>query len=115
MIRLLFMKKDNKVFVQHILNSINQIEEYTEGISESLFLRETKVQDAVLRRLEIIGEAAGNLSDDFKKENNKIAWNKAVAVRNILIHQYFEVDMKIIWDTINIDIPKLKQELEKLL
>ena len=108
------MKKDNKILVQHILNSIAQIEKYTNEVSEELFMSDSKIQDAVLRRLEIIGEAAGNISDDFKKENNDIEWSKATAVRNILIHQYFEVDLKIIWDTVKINLPVLKHELNKL-
>ncbi|MEI7579184.1 MAG: DUF86 domain-containing protein [bacterium] len=105
------MKKDNTVLINHILDSILQIEKYVNGITEVEFLDNTLVQDAVLRRLEIIGEAANKISDDFKNDNSTIEWKEAVTFRNILIHQYFEVDLKIIWDTVINDIPKLKVAL----
>lgn len=109
------MKKDNVVYLQHILDSIVQIREYTKGLSEKDFLKDKKVQDAVLRRLEIIGEAIKNLSEDLRIKHNDVEWNKAVATRNILIHHYFDVDLQIVWDTLKLNLPGLEKQVRKLM
>lgn len=109
------MDKDSTVFLKHILESIEAIEEYTRGLSEEEFCNSREKQDAVLRRLEVIGEAVRNLPDDFKKQHPEVAWNKAMATRNILIHQYFGVDLKIVWDTVVESLPVFKEQIKKLL
>ncbi len=83
------MNKEATVFLKHILESINLIEKYTENVTEEQFLQSTEKQDLVTRRLEIIGEAIRNLPDEFRDQHPEIAWNKAMATRNILIHHYF--------------------------
>ena len=109
------MKKSPKIFLQHILESISEIERYTKDISEDKFERSTQIQDAVIRRLEIIGEAAKNISDKIKVKYDFISWKKVAGSRDILIHAYFEVDLESVWDTVTIDIPKLKQDVKKIL
>ena len=109
------MKKDPKIFLQHILESTSKIEKYTKGISEDKFMRSTQVQDAVIRRLEIIGEAAKNISGKIKEKYDFIPWKKVAGSRDVLIHDYFEVDFESVWDTAINDIPKLKEDVKKIL
>lgn len=109
------MKKDITVFLKHILESIEAIEEYKQDLSEEGFYNSREKQDAVLRRLEVIGEAVKNLPGDFKKQHPDIAWSKAMATRNILIHHYFGVDLKIVWDTITESLPSFKEQIKNLL
>lgn len=109
------MKKDTTVFLKHILESIDLLEKYTKGVTEEQFLQSTEKQDLAIRRLEIIGEAARNLPEEFRMEHKDIAWNKAMATRNILIHHYFGINFKTVWDTVTISIPDFKKQIEKLL
>lgn len=106
--------KDSQVFLQHILESIAAIQEYAEGLSKEEFLGNQEKQDAITRRLEIIGEAVKNLSDDFKDEHPEIAWYKAMGIRNILIHHYFGIDLEIVWETVQKSIPEFKEQIERL-
>ena len=109
------MIKDTIVFLKHILESINLIEKYTESITEEQFLQSVEKQDLVTRRLEIIGEAIRNLPEEFRMEHKDIEWNKAMATRNILIHHYFGINFKTVWDTVTISIPEFKKQIQKLL
>jgi uncharacterized protein with HEPN domain len=109
------MKKDPKIFLHHILESISEIEKYTKDISEDEFVRSTQVQDAVIRRLEIIGEAAKNIPGEIKEKYDSIPWKKITGSRDVLIHDYFEVDIEAVWDTATKDIPKLKRNIKKIL
>lgn len=109
------MNKDATVFLKHILDSINLIEKYTEGLTEEQFLQSTEKQDVVTRRLEIIGEAIRNLPEEFRDKYPEIAWNKAMGTRNILIHHYFGINYKTVWDTVIKSIPEFKKQIEQLL
>ncbi len=82
------MKKDVKIFLLHIIESIERIEDYIEGMSREDFMENIQVQDAVLRRLEIIGEAVKNIPQDFRKEYSQIPWKQIAGTRDILIHEY---------------------------
>lgn len=108
------MKKDPKIFLQHILESISEIEKDIKDVPENKFLKSIQIQDAVIRRLEIIGEAAKNIPGDLKKQYALVPWKKISGSRDVLIHDYFEVDIESVWDTITKDIPKLKKEIKKL-
>ena len=108
------MSRNYKILVEHILESIKQIENYTKNISEHDFLKSTQAQDSVIRRLEIIGEAIGNFPEEIKKEHPNIQWNEISGMRNFLIHEYFGVDLHLIWNTIENDIPKLKKQMKKI-
>lgn len=108
------MKKDPYVFIDHIRESIEMIETYTKGVTKELFLETPQIQDAVCRRLEIIGEAANALESEFKEQFPNIPWYKIVAMRNILIHEYFAVDLDQVWNTVQKDLPELKNQLDKL-
>lgn len=96
------------------MESINLIEKYTENVTEEQFLQSVEKQDLVTRRLEIIGEAIRNLPEEFRMEHKDIVWNKAMATRNILIHYYFGINFKTVWDTVTISIPEFKKQIESL-
>lgn len=107
--------KDDTVFLKHILESIAWIEKDIAGLTEEEFLANVPIQDAVLRRLEIIGEAVRNLSDEIKEKHSEIAWNKAMATRNILIHNYFGIDLPIVWATVTLSLPEFEEQIKNLL
>ena len=109
------MKKDPNIFIKHIYDSIVEIENHTAGISPEAFLRDVKTQDAVVRRIEIIGEAAKNLPADFIKKHSHIQWAEIGGMRNKLIHEYFGVDLNLVWEVVKRDIPPLKDKITKLL
>lgn len=108
------MSKDKETLLNHVLEAIEKIELYTDDISQEEFKKDVKTQDAVIRRLEIIGEAIKNLPEDFKEENRESIWEGAAGMRDILIHQYFGVDLKIIWNTVNQTLPELKENIEAM-
>lgn len=107
-------KKDPKIFLTHILESIERIEDDTADLSEDKFSMALTVQDAVVRRLEIIGEAVRNIPDDFRKKHAKVPWKKMAGLRDVLIHEYFGVDMELVWKIVSNDIPKLKKQIFKI-
>lgn len=109
------MKRSSKLFVVDILESIGLIEKYTKGATDKKFLDDDALQDAVIRRLEIIGEATKNIPLEIKQENPKIPWEQMAGMRNVLSHEYFGITMKRIWDATQKDLPKLKRQIEKLL
>ncbi|MFA4999849.1 MAG: DUF86 domain-containing protein [Patescibacteria group bacterium] len=109
------MVKDDRIFISHILESIKLIEQYTEKVSWEKFSYAWAIVDAVARRIEIIGEAANKISNEFKNKHQDIPWLDIVGMRNFLIHQYFDIDEKEVWRTVKEDLPSLKKKLKKLL
>lgn len=104
------MKKLPNVFVKHMLMAIEQVEKYLLGIDEKTFKDDQKTIDAVIRQLEIIGEAARNIPVEYVKAS-PVAWNKITGLRNRLIHNYFGVDVDIVWKTATQGIKPLKEFL----
>jgi len=96
------------LFIQHILESIEFINEYVKNINMKEFLLSTKIQDGVIRRLEIIGEATKKLSLSFRERYPEIPWKLMAGMRDILIHEYFGVDNVLVWNTIKNDLPILE-------
>lgn len=109
------MKKDDTVYLRHILDAIALIEEYVLGLSENEFLTHSMAKDAVAREMEIIGEAANNISDEFQAKHPEMPWKKMTGIRNKIIHEYFNVNFSVVWDTVHDDIPLLKKAIKKLL
>ena len=108
-------KRDVRVFLEDILESIEKIEEYTTDVNEEEFYENTFVQDAVIRRLEIIGEAVKNIPDDFRVKYPDIPWRQIAGMRDVLIHAYFGVNPRRVWKVIKEDIPELKLKILKIL
>ena len=90
------------------------IQDYVSGTSRQAFLRNTQLQDSVVRRIEIIGEAAGRVSQKFRDENPDVPWSEMRGMRNRVIHRYDDIDMDIVWETVEQDIPRLIAKLERL-
>ena len=109
------MSKDNIVYLGHILNCVLKIQEYMKGITLEQFINNDEKQDAVVRNFEVIGEATSRISDEFKIKNNQLPWRKMKAMRNFLIHDYEEVDLKLVWEAIMVDLPELKTNIEKII
>ncbi len=100
-----------EMYLEDIKNAISKIEKYTKGMSFDDFEKDEKTADAVIRSLEVIGEAVNNLPDSFKKENSDIPWRYIVSMRNKMIHEYFGVDIDIVWKTIQEDIKDFKNKI----
>lgn len=109
------MKKDDFVYVGHLLDAIAKIEKYLEGVDEKSFLKNSLVQDAAVRQFEIIGEAAKNISPEFRKKNPQVPWSDMARTRDKLIHDYVGVDAEAIWATAEKNLPPLKKQLLELL
>ena len=109
------MMKDDTVFLRHILDAINKIQEYAKGMDFEKFRKSSLVQDGVIRQLEIIGEATKNLSEEIRGKHSDIPWKDIAGMRDKLIHQYFGVDITAVWDSINDDLPSLKDKIIKIL
>lgn len=109
------MKRDIGVFLEDILESIERIKEYTKDISEEEFYRTVQLQDAVIRRFEIIGEAVKHIPHDLKEKYSEIPWKEISGTRDILIHEYFGVNLERIWKTIQKDILPFKKQLQRML
>jgi uncharacterized protein with HEPN domain/predicted nucleotidyltransferase len=109
------MQRDSRLYVQDILESILKIEEYTYNLSQNEFLQDSQAQDAVIRRLEIIGEATKNLPRNLRLEYPDIPWQRMAGMRDILIHGYFRADLNRVWEVIEQDLPDLKRQISQVL
>ena len=105
----------DKARLHHILDAISEIEKFTKQQSLDDFIDDTMLQSACIRQLEIIGESANNISDDLKSTSEDIEWGEIIGLRHILIHDYFGVDLNIVWDIIQNDIVNLKIRIKSLL
>ncbi|MBN1925440.1 MAG: DUF86 domain-containing protein [Prolixibacteraceae bacterium] len=106
--------KDETIYIDHILLSIRNILSYTQGVSKDEFSKNTLIQDAVIRNIEIIGEATKKISDDLKLINHEIPWKEIAGMRDKLIHDYIGVDIEVIWNTILFDIPALEKMIKNI-
>jgi len=109
------MKKDNLVYLRQINDYIKDITGYIKDKSSQEFEKDRLLQDGVIRKLELIGETARRLSDDFVESHPEFPLSEAVATRNKLIHDYDEINLKIVWNTLTKDLPRLKRVVSGLL
>ena len=108
-------KRQDTAVIQDITEAVNRIISYTSGIEYNDFLKEYKTQDAVIRNIEILGEAVKLLSDETKEKYPDIPWKEIAGTRDRLIHDYFGVNIDIVWEIIKNDIPKLKEKIKSIL
>lgn len=107
-------KREPHLYLQDILDSIGRIGQYIKGVTLKEFQPDQEKIDAVVRNLEIIGEAANNIPEEIVEKYPEIPWNRMVSMRNKVLHEYFGVDEEILWKTITEDLPSLKKQLEDL-
>ena len=107
-------KRSLELLVEDIWESIEKIERYTEGLTQDNFQSDEKTTDAVVRNLDIIGEAAGRLPEEYTERHSDIEWVKIIGLRNRIVHEYFGVDLQIIWQIIKKDLPVFKTSLNKI-
>ncbi|MBA7598548.1 hypothetical protein ES703_05566 [subsurface metagenome] len=108
-------EKNVKIFLQDVLEASEKVTIYTKDMSFEEFTRDEKTKDAVLRNLEVIGEAVKNIPEDFKKKHEEVNWRAITGMRNKLIHEYFGVSHEIVWETVRNDIPALGLQIKKIL
>ena len=106
--------RDDRVYLRHLLEAIDLITAYTARGREQFFA-DSMVRDAVLRNLEIIGEAVKNLSLDKRASHPEVPWSQIAGLRDVLIHQYFGVDLVLIWEIVQNRLPALRRTTERLL
>ena len=107
-------KRTLSLLIEDIWEAIEKIERYTEGMTQDNFQSDEKTADAVVRNLEIIGEAASRLPEDFIDRNSEIEWIKIVGLRHRIVHEYFGVDLQIIWQILKKDLPAFKESLKNI-
>ena len=107
--------RDYKLSLYDIKDAISKIEKFSKGLTLKKFQKNDLVADAVIRNLEVIGEAVKSVSDKIKKQYPDIEWKKISALRNILAHEYFGVDNEILWDIIVNKLPELKRAINSAL
>jgi len=108
------MKRDYKLYLKDIKESILQIEIYISGRSEEEFKNDKFLQDAVIRRLEVIGEASRNVPRALKERNKHIPWFELSNFRDFLAHSYFDASLKRIWEIVKTDIPKIREDIKNI-
>ncbi|MEW6536896.1 MAG: DUF86 domain-containing protein [Candidatus Auribacterota bacterium] len=108
-------ERNTSIYLQDIITCCNKIQRYVGDISYSSFIANELLVDAVLRNLELIGEAVKQISPELRAAHDNIEWRKIAGLRDILIHEYFGIDHEIVWDVIKNKLPKLKKDIEQLL
>lgn len=107
-------ERDFTDYIKDILISMQDVEEFTSGITFEDFLQDKKTIKAVIRSLEVLGEAAKKIPDDIKARYPRIPWKRMAGMRDKLIHEYFGVDLQIVWNVVKQELPPVKPAIEEL-
>jgi uncharacterized protein with HEPN domain len=108
-------KFSDEIRLQHIRDAINYIENFSLGKTKNDLYNDPMYRFSIERQLEIIGESANNLSPHLKNKYADIPWEKIISFRNFLVHEYFGIDLELLWGIIAQNVPELKQDIEKIL
>ena len=108
------MKRDTRLFVKDILENIDNIKSFSKGLTKNRFASDKLRQNAIIRCLEIVGEAVKNIPDSFREKYPNIPWKKIAGFRDILTHAYFGVNLDRIWNIIEKDLSGLEKEIRKI-
>ena len=109
------MSRDSKVYLEDILEAIRKICEFTSGTSLAALSKDAKTLDAVIRNLEVIGEAVKRLPEEVRSQQPDVEWKKIAGLRDILIHEYFGINVEVVWDIIQHKLSGLEDAAKKLL
>jgi len=107
-------KRPVDLLLDDICEALDRIEQYISGMSFDVFSKDRKSVDAVVRNLEIIGEASSRLPADFKDSHPQIQWAKVVGLRHRIVHEYFGIDLQIVWQILQKDLPSLRQAISQI-
>ena len=106
---------NTKIFLLHIIESIEKLEEITTTTSKESFLSSWILQDAILKNFIVIGEAVSNIDEEIKQKYTHINWRGAKSMRNFIVHEYFSVDLNFVWETILETLPNFKKDISKII
>jgi uncharacterized protein with HEPN domain len=109
------MPNPDVVLIRHMLDAVDRIEAYVSGVNEAAFREDPEKQDAVLRQLQVLGEAARRVSPALREAYPDVPWHKIAGMRNKVVHEYFVVDLDVVWGTALDDAPALRPALERIL
>ena len=107
--------KDYSIYLADIIEAMAKIQRYTDGLTFESFAANEMVVDAVNRNLEIIGEAARSIPESIRNSNSQIPWQRMIGLRNIVIHEYFGIDLNIVWEIVRVNIPETRPLMEAML
>jgi len=108
-------KIGDKVRLRHILDAILEIESYSFNTDFSGFMENSMMRFACIKQMEIIGEASNHISEETKAKFSTIQWSQIIGMRNIFIHEYFGIDLRLVWEIIKVDLPGLKEKVSEIL
>ena len=109
------MSRDYDVYLEDILEAIDRIQEYMQGVTRAAFENDRMRFDAVIRNLEVIGEAVKQVPESVRARYSSVEWRKIAGLRDILIHKYFHINIEIVWDVVQSNIPILKTEIQQMI
>ncbi len=108
------MKRDNSIYISHIIECFSKAQSYIDGVNFEDFLIDEEKQDAVIRKIEVAGEATKKVSKELREKFNHIPWKAIAGMRDKLIHDYFDVDLYVVWDTVTKEIPIVKESIKEV-
>lgn len=106
--------KEDRVYLLHVRDAVERALSYT-AQGKQAFFADPRTQDAVIRNLEVVGEAVKNLSEGLKARHATVPWKRIAGMRDKMIHEYFGVNLHLVWDAVEQELPRLKQEIEAIL